>query len=440
MSPPDATAAVARNEATLESLRAAGWAAEVYSKRGRSRRVEAGGGAARAMLAVEEGWAVRAGGPRGAFFLSGTGQPPVAGPWPAPAGAALRLPPALAGDPWRAPNQLDAPLLGESEGRALLDSIERELQAEMPGSKLLSAVIEDGASESLLISSEGARAAWRQRVAWLRAEAAHGAARAAVEIVERTAHGFRPAALARRLADRLHVLVGGRPATRDRGAFLLAPPVGARLLEGLLPALVGPPAVPRLTALGDSRGRVGAEVLTLIDDGRLPGGALAAAVDGEGSPTRRIVLIEHGVARQPLLAWFEAEGKTPAGRPSGCVHRPSWRDVPRPGPTHLFIEPREDVAVTDLLAAVTRGYYLLDATGSARFDFDADRFSLPVCGFSVQAGRAVAPVAPAVLAGAITALLANLEGVARDLAFLPLDGLLGSPTLLVQGLELRPGG
>jgi len=33
----------------------------------------------------------------------------------------------------------------------------------------------------------------------------------------------------------------------------------------------------------------------------------------------------------------------------------------------------------------------------------------------------------------------NLQGVGRDLTFHPLNGMIGSPTVLVTGLELRKG-
>lgn len=424
--------------AVLAALGRDGLEAEVYRKRGRSRRIEvAERGGGRAQLAVEEGWAIRAGGARGAFFLAGTGEPPTAGPWPALAGGALRLPAPVAAEPWRAPAALDTPLLSESEGRALLEGLSRELGRELPDARLLAALLEDGASESQLVASTGIDASWRQRGAWLRAEAALGPARATLEVVERNAQALAPRALARRLADLLHVLAAERAADRDRGTMLIAPPLAARLLAALLPALVGPTAAPLLAQLGDVRGRVATDAVTIVDDGRLEGGILAAPCDGEGLPTGRVVLVERGIVRQPLLAWWQVAAGASA-RPSGCARRASWRDVPRPGPTQLYLEPREDRTVAQLLAAVARGFYLLDAVGAVRIDFPRNRFAVPVCGFAVQDGRALAPVSRAWLAGAISALLLGIEGVGRDLTFLPLDGLIGSPSLLVGGLELRP--
>ncbi|HEX2163483.1 MAG TPA: metallopeptidase TldD-related protein, partial [Thermoanaerobaculia bacterium] len=127
-------------------------------------------------------------------------------------------------------------------------------------------------------------------------------------------------------------------------------------------------------------------------------------------------------------------------RPTGCGRRASWRDLPRAGPTHLYLAPSPAVAVADLLADLARGYYLLDAAGPVVLDLDQASFRVPVVGWAVQSGRAVAPAGGLVLAGPVAALLRGIQAAARDLAFVPDDGLIGSPTLLVTGLKLRPAG
>lgn len=422
---------------------------EVYAKRGRSRRLEHGVGARAVGFAEEAGWAARAGDRRASFFATGSGPPRPDGPWPEPDGAPLRLP-APAGEeaaPWREPEGLDAPLLGERDGHALLDAVAEELAAEAPGARLLHGVLEDGTSETQLLSNRGIAARYRSRLASIYLEAAGpgaGGERACLHLAEREARRFAPRALARRLADRLLLAHHGKAVERDRGEILLAPAVACHLLAGLLPLLVGPEAWRRVAPFQDARGRLGGEALTVRDDGRLPGGALTAPVDGEGLPTREVTLVAAGVFRQPLLAWWQADASAPRqGRASGCGRRPGWRDLPRPGPTHLYVEPRPRVSVASLLADVARGYYLIEATGPAVFDLAEDRFHLPVCGFAVRGGRASGSVAGVELAGAVGALLRGIQGAARDLTFLHAGGLgadggmIGSPSLLVTGLELR---
>ncbi|HUO86694.1 MAG TPA: metallopeptidase TldD-related protein, partial [Thermoanaerobaculia bacterium] len=341
--------------------------------------------------------------------------------------------------PWSEPADIEAPLIGEAEGERLLTAIGEELAGELPAARLVGAVLEDGSSRSRLTSSRGVDVAWRSRVALLHLEAECPAGAVAVDLAAREARRFGPGAIARRLADRLALVDAPPPAgfaARDRGELLLAPPLVARLLAALTPYLVGRRAVERMAALRDRRGRVGSAALTVVDDGRFPGGLLATPCDGEGVTTRAVTLVEQGVFRQPLVAWYEARDLD--ARPSGCSRRPSWRDLPRPGPTHLYLAPSPGVAVADLLADLARGYYLLDAAGPVSVDLEAATFSLRVAGFAVQSGRAVAPAGGLVLAGAVGTLWRGVQAVARDLDFVVDDGLVGSPTVLVTGLELRP--
>ncbi|MEA2695404.1 MAG: PmbA protein [Acidobacteriota bacterium] len=412
--------------------------AEVFLKRGRSRRLEIGPAGEVSLFSQERAWAVRAGGPRGSFFSAGTGEPRPEGPWPEPLGRPLELPAPAPVPAWNPPSDLDTPLIGETEGLKLLASLAREVATELPGARLLRGVLEDGSSEAELASSQGIVARYRQRVAALHLEACgpgHPAPCVSFYLAAREAKRFHPGALARRLADRLAVAATGQtPQTSGAAEVLLAPPVAATLLAGLLPLLVGGRGTSRFTSLRDRRGRIGNRCLSLIDNGRLQGGIIEAPVDGEGVPCQEVALIEEGTFRQPLLAWWQV-GET-GFLATGCSRRAGWRDLPVPGPTHLYIKPDPKISVASMLQALKTGYYLIDAPGPMLLDVEADSFSLPVLGFAVEAGRATAPVQGARLFGRIGDLLRGIVAVGRDLQFQMLDGMIGSPTLLVSGLEV----
>jgi PmbA protein len=285
------------------------------------------------------------------------------------------------------------------------------------------------------------RFATRQRAAVLHLEAAvvgpRAARRVSLRLAEREARHFQPLALARRLADRLLISLKGTAPSRDRGEFLLAPPVVVSILDALAPLWLGPEAENRVADLTDRRGRLASAALTLVDDGRLPGGVLEAAVDGEGQPTRPVVLVDEGIFRQPLLTWWQA-GAARASRASGCTQRPSWRDLPRPGATHLHLRRDPATSVASLVGGLQRGYYLLDVEGAARMTRGGRRFAIPVCGFAIDGGRPTGTITNAWLIGSISSFLNGIHAVARDLTFLPAGkGLIGSPTLLARGLEIR---
>ncbi len=232
--------------------------------------------------------------------------------------------------------------------------------------------------------------------------------------------------------------------------------MSARLLAGLVPLffLAGGAEAERARELAagleDEDGRFASAAVTVIDDARLPGGVLATPIDGEGSPTAAATLVEGGARRPPLIprrpetgrrsARSSSRGQRP-GRPWACMRRPSWRDLPAPGPSHLFLAPSADVGVGEMLEEVARGYYWIDvdrSAGGVRIDLAADRVSIPVVGFRVERGAPAAPVAGVVLEGGLGSLLRRIETAARDLTFFPLaGGLVGAPTLRVEGAEIR---
>ena len=468
-------------EALLAELPRRGFpAAEIFEKQGRSRSftregaastlaapgaavVPAAGVRMTQAVATEAGWALRAGDRRRSLFHAATGSADPGVTLPEPSPHPLRLPDpapapapdlgsnfaanfalAGAGGPSSAAEDFDAPLATESAAATLLAEIERELRRELPESRLVTARLEDGAAEWTLLSTTGVRAASRARAAYLRLEVEDRGRRCCFEGAERDIRRFEPRALALRLVDRLCALEGGRdgasaaPWVNPDLPLLLAAPLAARLVQAIAPLFLGAAASDRLAAMAGSAAGAGSGALspglTLIDDGQLPGGVLVSPVDGEGLPCGRAVLIDDGRFVQPLLAWWEAGGSPVPG----CARRASWRDLPRRAPTHFFIAP-STTPVADLLAAGGAGAYLLDAEGAVRIDPASLAFAVAVSGFHLSSGRAISPLGRVRLCGDVRSLLAGLRALARDLSFVPGDGMFGAPSMLVSGLRVLPG-
>lgn len=418
----------------LATLARAGDEAEVYEKRGRSRCFEIGPEGDSVAQSVEAGWAARGGDGQRSWFAAGSGEPPTALSTPTATGPGIWLPPRSERAPAAAPRGLDAPLATEAEGRALLAGVARELAREVPDAGTPRLRLDDGSSESALVSSRGVEATVRGRSAALRVEVSRGAMRVSAEFSARSAAELKPLALARRLADRLLALDGGLP-KGSFGLLLLAPPVAARLLEALAPRFVGAGAERQLGGLLDRDRRLGARLLTILDDGSLADGVTAAPFDGEGVPTGATTLVEHGRFVTPLLAGWESDSPR---RLAGCTRRDGWRDVPRRAPTQLYVAPDPAHSVAELVAEVSRGAYLIATEGGVTLGAGGDEFSLAVSGFALEAGRAAGGLGRCRLSGSFRELLRGVRAVGRDLAFVPGDGLYGAPTLAVAGLALGP--
>lgn len=412
--------------------------AEVFHKKGRSRDHRFGLGGRESSLRVEEGWAVRAGDSRSSFFLAAAGTPDPDTGWPEPDGLGLRLPSPKPIPAWSPAAELDSPLLGENEAEGLFEAIGAELARELPGARLVRGQLEDGSSESFLLSSRQVRGTARHRTASLFLEAAGPRADSghrSLLVAEREARRLHPPTLARRLADRLDLAERGDAPLRDRSTVLLGPEVLCGLIHALAGLWIGPGAESLARQLVDRQGRLASRLLTLVDDGRLPGGILESPIDGEGMPTRETVIVDEGVYQQPLLGWSEATGRA---RPSGCSRRASWRDLPRTGPSHLYLAPDPGTSVADLLAELHRGYYLPTLDGAAKIEQGFRRFAVPVSGFAIEDGRPTGSVSGAWITGTVSALLTGILAVGRDLSFVPVaGGLVGSPSMLIRGLELR---
>lgn len=410
-------------------------AAEVYAKRGRSRRFELDAEAETTLAAEETGWSIRASDRRSSFFLAATGAPAPLERLPDPvASATIELPPPTAIEGWSDPEGIAEHLLAEDDGWRLLRLIAGDLARRLPRAAL-HAALDDGASEVRIRNHRGLDVSHRGRFAALRLEAraalASGPASATIELAERSTRDFPVSALADRLVDLLTVREGGSLDAGGTADMVLAPEVGARLLAPIAQAFCGRTPEEVAGLLGQRDGRVASSAVTLLDDGRYPRGALAAPVDGEGVPTGSRALIDEGSLQATILPWERS------GTALGCRFRAGWRDLPQVGLSHCFIAPREEVAPASLLEDLREGFYLLDAAAGGSYDLAAGHFSLPVWGFRISAGRPLHPLGEARLIGDPRQLLHAVTGVARDLRFVPLRAMIGSPTLMVRGLSLR---
>jgi PmbA protein len=226
--------------------------------------------------------------------------------------------------------------------------------------------------------------------------------------------------LARRLGDAATLPLSDRPAPFPSGQLLLDPSVGAALLAAMAGIFTAERPPHWLV-----RGRFGPAGLSVVDDA-----SRDAFADGEGVPTRRVVLMEEGLLEGRLLDLSSAAAR--GGRSTGHGVRPSFRMPPRLGPRRLFFETTRPVAPADLLKAVTKGLFASALTAPARVDVAADRYEIEFTGVSILAGRAGGPVAGARAHGRLSELLRRIKALSTDLQFFPCPYPAGSPTVLIE--------
>lgn len=408
----------------LETRAPGDW--ELYRKQAVSHETVSAGPSRRSALRAEEGWAARwweAGVPR---FAAGSSQSALlrAIGEAARVAAAPEVPPE-----WPTAT---SPALDDAASVVpppdLHESLATLVAAESRGDAVLAELaVRRGVRTERIVNARGGDVS-------LRTEALEGFARATGRREGRSCEartvfrweGDPPASsgaletLARRLSDRATLPLSERTSPLAHGEWLLDPSVAAALLAALGPLFTAS-ALPAWI----QRGQLFSEKVSVVDDAAADG-----AFDGEGTPTRRVVLVDGGALRARLHDLRSARAF--AVHSTGHGVRPSYRTPPRAMPRRLFFETARGDSARELLAAVRRGLFASALTAPIRMDLEHDRFEVEFTGVSVVAGRAQGPVAGARARGRISQLLRRIAAVSTDRQFFPSPYPAGAPTLLVE--------
>lgn len=230
-------------------------------------------------------------------------------------------------------------------------------------------------------------------------------------------------------------LLGGTKPSTERLPVVLDPWAGASFLGVLARALSAEEVQKGRSLLAGLVGkRVGADTVTLVDDGRLPDGPAAAPFDDEGVPTQRTPLVDAGTLRGFLHSTVTAHREGTAS--TGNAGRAGYRGVPGVSPTNLFLEPGTDEP-EGLLARAGRAVYVQDVTGvHSGANPISGEFSVGATGLRVEEGSLAEPLREITIASTLLDMLRNVVAVGSDLRFFPGGGATGAPTLLVSEMTV----
>lgn len=258
--------------------------------------------------------------------------------------------------------------------------------------------------------------------------------------------GERWAAYARQAVRQALVKLEARPAPAGTMTVVLGPGwPGILLHEAVGHGLEGDFNRKGVSAFSGRLGaRVASELVTVVDDGTLPGRRGSLNVDDEGTPTGRTVLIERGV----LVGYLQdrLNARLMGMRPTGNGRRESFQHPPLPRMTNTFMLAGEDDP-EEIIRSVARGLYAVSFAGgqvditSGKFVFSASEAYL------IEGGRVTAPVKGATLIGSGPEVLTRVSRVGRDLRLdegigtCGKDGQsvpvgVGLPTIRVDGLTV----
>jgi TldD protein len=190
--------------------------------------------------------------------------------------------------------------------------------------------------------------------------------------------------------------------------------------------------------------RVAAPGVTVVDDGTLPGRRGSLAVDDEGNPTRRTVLIEDGILRGYMQDDLNARLM---GVPvTGNARRESFAHLPLPRMTNtVMVNGNRDAE--EIIRSVKKGIYAVNF-GGGQVDITNGKFVFSMSeAYMIENGRPTYPIKGATLIGSGPEAMTQVVMIGKDLALdlgvgtCGKDGQnvpvgVGQPTLRIDGLTI----
>ena len=234
--------------------------------------------------------------------------------------------------------------------------------------------------------------------------------------------------------------LASRPASIVSGSYpVLFTPlgVGAALLGPLAVAFNGNNVVEKASRLSERQGEGAFDArLSVWDDATLDGRPSSAPFDDEGTPARRIRLVEDGVIGEFL---YDLRTAAEAGAEStGSGRRGDARSQVRPGMS-AFVLDEGEASFEEILAGIDEGLVVEELIGANQGNLLAGEFGGNVLlGFKVEKGEIVGRVKDTMIAGNIMDVLSRVAAIGSDARWV--GGGLRTPSLLCDDVYVSARG
>jgi len=231
--------------------------------------------------------------------------------------------------------------------------------------------------------------------------------------------------LGAKATKRALTFLGARRVKTKRMALVLGPLASFSLLRGLAHLAGAENIQRRRSFMTDMRGkRIASERLTLIDDALIPRGLYSGAYDGEGTPRRRVTLIDKGIFANLLHNSYTSnkarEANTGHGTSGGGISATNLRPaLGKPSEEEIIKDTKEGLYVN--MGALAPNPASGDVSASVDF------------GFKIENGRLAYPVINAIIGGHIFEILKNIDAVSSDYREEPGNIM---PTIRIQDVQV----
>lgn len=233
----------------------------------------------------------------------------------------------------------------------------------------------------------------------------------------------------RKAAERVLRRLGPRKVATQKAPVIFEPRTARSLLDHLFDAVNGGAVYRNASFLAGKIGqKIASAVVTIIDDATIPGLFGSAPFDDEGVPSRRTVVVEHGVLNSYLLNAYTARKlglKTTGNASRGITGNAGV------GHGNLYLE-KGECSAEELIRSVRNGFYVTQLIGSGVNTVNGD-YSRGAVGLWIENGELAYPVSEVTIAGTLQEMLQGIETIASDLEF---RTSLAAPTLLIGEMTI----
>ncbi|HKO12860.1 MAG TPA: TldD/PmbA family protein [Acidobacteriaceae bacterium] len=238
-----------------------------------------------------------------------------------------------------------------------------------------------------------------------------------------------PEAVGEEAARRTLRMLDARRVRTQQAPIVFAPEVARGLVGAVFDAATGD-AIYRGASIftGKLGEQVAAENVTVIDDGTIPGGFGTSPFDAEGLPSRRTVIVEHGILRNYILNTYA--GRKLGMKSTGNAGR-GLAGNPYITSGNLFLEPGTQ-SPGEILRGVPRGLYVTRLLGQGVNLVTGD-YSRGAAGLWIENGEFAFPVQEITIAGNLKDMLRNITAIGTDLIF---RSATAAPTLRIDGMTI----
>lgn len=220
-----------------------------------------------------------------------------------------------------------------------------------------------------------------------------------------------PRSVGEKAARRVLRRLGARKVKTCEVPVIFDPEIAGSLLRNLASALSGYSLYKGASFLVEKLGaEIASELITIVDDGTIPGALGSKPFDSEGLPTRKNVVVEKGVLRSYLLDSYS--GKK-LGLPSTGNAVRSVGEPPGVGPTNFYLAPGTH-SPEEIIASVDDGFYVTELIGFGVNLVTGD-YSRGAAGLWIKSGKLTFAVEEVTIAGNLKEMLRNIEMVGNDL-------------------------